>query len=89
MTHTVEVVLLGHCVHVEYTLHDLGYIEWSLVKHTGNVQYAIYTNALGLLETLLRLKYTGYIEGVIREHLHYEDIRKAKGFPPDDEGDPF
>jgi len=61
---TTTLIMLGHPVDVRYAFHDGNYVEWYLQPCEHNTQ------EVKLLETLLRLNHSDFIESKIRE-LHF------------------
>lgn len=56
---TSTLTILGIVIQFQYTIYDPSYIEWSI--HANDVNRNV------LLEILLRIHYTAYIEAQLRE----------------------
>ena len=72
------VTLMGIPINISYEIYQNVYIEWCLVR-TNEPEADIHR----LLDLLLRVNHSTWIEAVIREHEHYDSMAKATGFSPD------
>jgi hypothetical protein len=73
----LELDLLGTTIQVTYQIHDNDYIEWRVLTEVGTP-----THHTELLFTMIRMHYTIFIEGIIKEHYHWKMEAEARGIDP-------
>lgn len=72
----IEIYLLGYPLLISYQLHDPNYVEWKLKAHKT------WEDEFELLNVLLRIHYSAYIEAACREHHFYEEYARSAGWKP-------
>jgi hypothetical protein len=75
----IVITIMGQKIEIEYQVHSDTHIEWCLC--TTDAQNGCNTQ---LLDMLLKIHYTPYIESIIREFAHYHSYSERVGAFPDD-----
>jgi hypothetical protein len=76
--YTVAVKLMGMHINVRYQFHDNNYIEWRIMHDHA------YTPEMELMDCIIRVHYTAFIEGALREHYHWKMEEEARGIDPNE-----
>lgn len=70
-----EIYILGYPVMIRYIVHDPSYVEWHLVcNHSAR-------DVHDLLNVLLRVHFSEFIEAACREHHFYKLYAESQGAP--------
>lgn len=76
MTKT-EIYIMGYPVQIAYKIHHPDYVEWDLkASKTWEAEHDI-------LNVLLRIHYSQFIEAAVREHAFMEQYAATAGYPND------
>lgn len=82
----IAITIMGYPVKLQYCMHERPtYCEWRLIAQ------GLYSDQHCLLEQLLRMHYSDYIEAIIREYAWYEGYATAQAYsdPGIDDDTPF
>ena len=82
----ITIVMLGHSLSLHYAMHEGNYVEWYLAPSPSNENE---NDIHAILDTILRLNHSQFIESKIREVVFYQAYAEASGSPwPADDIDP-